>query len=167
MTDNELKKLSRNDLLQLLLEQSREVQSLRAQLAEAQSALQDRTIAIDRAGSIAEASLQLNGVFQAAQAACQQYMDNISSLSQRQEEVCARMEAESRQRAEQMIADAQRQKEATERETQQYCAELLEKAKAESQVYWDSVSQKLEAFSAEHAELQWLLSLVSAKTQQR
>lgn len=167
MTDNELKKLSRNDLLQMLLEQSREVQSLRAQLAEAQSALQDRTIAIDKAGSIAEASLQLNGVFQAAQAACQQYMDNISSLSQRQEEVCARMEAESRQRAEQMIADAQRQKEATERETQQYCAELLEKAKAESQVYWDSVSQKLEAFSAEHAELQWLLSLVSAKTQQR
>lgn len=167
MTDNELKKLSRNDLLQMLLEQSREVQSLRAQLAEAQSALQDRTIAIDKAGSIAEASLQLNGVFQAAQAACQQYMDNISSLSQRQEEVCARMEAESRQRAEQMIADAQRQKEATERETQQYCAELLEKARAESQVYWDSVSQKLEAFSAEHAELQWLLSLVSAKTQQR
>lgn len=167
MTDNELKKLSRNDLLQMLLEQSREVQSLRAQLAEAQNALQDRTIAIDKAGSIAEASLQLNGVFQAAQAACQQYMDNISSLSQRQEEVCARMEAESRQRAEQMIADAQRQKEATERETQQYCAELLEKAKAESQVYWDSVSQKLEAFSAEHAELQWLLSLVSAKTQQR
>lgn len=167
MTDNELKKLSRNDLLQMLLEQSREVQSLRAQLAEAQSALQDRTIAIDKAGSIAEASLQLNGVFQAAQAACQQYMDNISNLSQRQEEVCARMEAESRQRAEQMITDAQRQKEATERETQQYCAELLEKAKAESQVYWDSVSQKLEAFSAEHAELQWLLSLVSAKTQQR
>lgn len=167
MTDNELKKLSRNGLLQMLLEQSREVQSLRAQLAEAQSALQDRTIAIDKAGSIAEASLQLNGVFQAAQAACQQYMDNISSLSQRQEEVCARMEAESRQRAEQMIADAQRQKEATERETQQYCAELLEKARAESQVYWDSVSQKLEAFSAEHAELQWLLSLVSAKTQQR
>lgn len=167
MTDNELKKLSRNDLLQMLLEQSREVESLRVQLAEAQHALQDRTIAIDKAGSIAEASLQLNGVFQAAQAACQQYMDNISNLSQRQEEVCARMEAESRQRAEQMIADAQRQKEATERETQQYCAELVEKAKAESQLYWDSVSQKLDAFSAEHAELQWLLSLVSAKREQR
>lgn len=167
MTDNELKKLSRNDLLQMLLEQSKEVQSLRERLAAAEAALQDRTIAIDKAGSIAEASLQLNGVFQAAQAACQQYMDNISNLSQRQEEVCARMEAESRQRAEQMIADAQRQKEATERETQQYCAELVEKAKAESQLYWDSVSQKLDAFSAEHAELQWLLSLVSAKREQR
>lgn len=166
MTDNELKKLSRNDLLQMLLEQSKEVQSLRGRLAVAEAALQERTIAIDRAGSIAEASLQLNGVFEAAQAACQQYMDNISHLSQRQEQICARMEAESREKAEQLIAEAQRQKDATERETQLRCAEMLEKAKNESQSYWDSVSQKLEAFSAEHAELQWLLSLISTKTQQ-
>ena len=43
---------------------------------------------IDDAGSIAEAALQVNGVFEAAQKACEQYIDNIKNLSKRQEVIC-------------------------------------------------------------------------------
>ena len=68
MTDNDVKKLSRKDLLEMLIDQSREIESLRAKLSEAEAALKKREIAIDKAGSIAEASLLLNGVFEAAQA---------------------------------------------------------------------------------------------------
>lgn len=85
MTDKELRKLSRRDLLQLLLEQSLEIQDLKKRLEEAEAALMDREIKIDLAGSIAEAALQLNGVFEAAEAACQQYLENVELLTKRQE----------------------------------------------------------------------------------
>ena len=58
MTEKELHRLGRGDLLRLLLEQSRENQSLREELQAARDALADKTLCIDRAGSIAEASLQ-------------------------------------------------------------------------------------------------------------
>ena len=77
MTDQELRKLSRKDLLELLLAQSRERDALRTELEQARAALRDRQLHIEQAGSIAEAALRLNGVFEAAQAAAQQYLDNI------------------------------------------------------------------------------------------
>lgn len=85
MTEKELRKLWRGDLLNLLLEQSRENQRLREQLQVAQDALADKTLCIEQAGSIAEASLQLNGVFQAAENACKQYIENVIQLSQNQQ----------------------------------------------------------------------------------
>ena len=94
MTERELRKLSRADLLALLVEQSEENEQLRLQLEEAQEKLSSRVIEIEKAGSLAEAALQLNGVFQAAQDACSQYIENMERLSRRQEEICARMEQE-------------------------------------------------------------------------
>ncbi len=80
-TQQELRRLSRADLLEILLAQSREIDSLRAQLAAAQSELADRQIRTERAGSIAEAALELNGVFEAAQRAADQYLENIARLA--------------------------------------------------------------------------------------
>ena len=119
MTEKELRRLGRGDLLDLLLEQSRENQHLREQLSDAQNALADKTICIDQAGSIAEASLRLNGVFEAAERACRQYTENIKRLHQRQEAHCAEQEKESREKAAQIIADAQKQAEEIKDLTQQ------------------------------------------------
>lgn len=163
MTDNELRKLSRGDLLELLLQQSTELQELKAKLEEAESALQDRRLKLDQAGSIAEAALQLNGVFEAAQMACSQYMDNIEHLSQRQEEICQRRERESQAKAELILSTAEKQRAEMERSTQQRCMEMVARAEAESRAYWDEVSQRLEAFVAEHAELEQLLSVLMPK----
>lgn len=163
MTDKELRSLGRKELLQLLLEQTKENQALQAQLQDAQTALNDKTLRLDQAGSIAEAALQLNGVFEAAQAACAQYTDNIANLSRRQEDICARMEAESRAKADAILEQARQQAAALEQETQAQCAQMLEKAKAESQTYWETVSHRLAQFSAEHAELEQLLSVISGK----
>ena len=82
MTDRELRKLSRAELLELLLEESRENERLRAQLQEMNEKLADRAIRIERAGSIAEAALQLNGVFQAAEEAAAQYLENVRRLEE-------------------------------------------------------------------------------------
>ena len=66
MTELELKHLRRADLVEILLDLSKENEILRAQLERARTQLADRTIAVENAGSLAEAALRLNGVFEAA-----------------------------------------------------------------------------------------------------
>ena len=77
MTDKELKKLNKSELLELLTIQSAENERLKRQLEEVQQKLEDRTILIERSGSIAEAALRINEVFEAAQKAADQYLYNI------------------------------------------------------------------------------------------
>ena len=138
MTERDLKKLSRGDLLELLLKQTKENEQLKAELAEAQEKLASRTIMLDEAGSIAEASLKLNGVFEAAQAACSQYIENIQTLSARQERICALLEAETRLR----------------------CEEMLRTAKAEADAYKEEVEKKKKEFSVFLNGLQALNSMM-------
>ena len=164
MTDQELTKLSSKDLLEMLIEQSKEMLELREKLNEAELSLRSREIKIDEAGSLAEAALQLNGVFEAAQAACQQYTDNICQLSKRQEEICARMEAESEAKAKRILEEAQKKSEEMEHTTKMQCDEMVKRAKAESRAYWNTVSEKLELFYEEHSGLQDMLSVITSKS---
>ncbi len=106
MTDKELKRMNRQELLEMLVEQAEENKALRQQLQAAQSQLEDRRILLEKAGSISEAALQLNGVFEAAQAAAQQYLDNVRLLTADQDAICRRMEAEARAKAEAIMAEA-------------------------------------------------------------
>ena len=79
MTDKELRKLKRGELLEMLLEQSRENEELKKQLYDMQKKLENRDIILKESGSIAEAALKLNGVFEAAEKAAEQYLENIRS----------------------------------------------------------------------------------------
>lgn len=135
MTERELRNLSRADLLELLVEQMKENEQLRAELEAARERLAERKLEIDKAGSIAEAALQLNGVFQSAQAACAQYIENIEHLNARQEEVCARLERETKEKCERMVADA----------------------RSRSQAYWEDVSRKVRELTSSYAELRSIL----------
>lgn len=84
MTDKNLKRLNREALLEMLLEQSREVERLKRKNRELEKELESRRILIQNAGSIAEAALQLNRVFEAAQKAADQYLENVQSLCEAQ-----------------------------------------------------------------------------------
>ena len=79
MTNKELKKLTRAELLEMLLIQSREKQKLEEELAEARKELSEKEIRIAESGSVAEAALKLSGVFEAAQRAADQYLENIKN----------------------------------------------------------------------------------------
>lgn len=103
MTDKVLSKLSRKELLELLVAQSKENDTLRSALQEAQEQLDSRDIMLEEAGSIAEASLRINRVFEAAQEAAEQYLENARRLSQQAEE----MLDQTRQRCALVIAKAQ------------------------------------------------------------
>lgn len=84
MTDKELRRLSRRDLMEILYEQGKEIETLRAELAAKEAELEDRRIMIENSGSIAEAALKLNGVFEAAQAACEQYSLSLKAMGEQQ-----------------------------------------------------------------------------------
>lgn len=125
MTDQELRKLKRTELLELLLEQAKETEALREELRAAQLQLADRRLRLESAGSLAEAALEMNGVFERAEAAAAEYLENIRAMSAEQDaickkreekscemvlktwEVCRRMEQEAKQRCEKMMQDAE------------------------------------------------------------
>lgn len=139
---SEIKKLKRADLLELLIAQSKENEQLQARLEEAEKRLSDRTLAIEKAGSIAEAALQLNGVFRAAEAAVQQYTDNIRQRSAKQEEACQQMLADARREADQILTAAEAHK---------------AQCQKEAEAYWSQVSERLERFYDEHKALREIL----------
>lgn len=76
---NPLRKLSKLELLELLARQERELQSLRASLAETEAQLADRDLKVRESGSIAEAALKLSGIFEAAQQAADRYLENVKA----------------------------------------------------------------------------------------
>jgi chromosome segregation and condensation protein ScpB len=80
MTAKDLKKLSRRELIELLLKQTRELEQVKKQLAEKEEKLSDRDMHIRNAGSIAEAAIGLSGVFEAAQRAADEYLSQIKSI---------------------------------------------------------------------------------------
>ena len=77
MTEKELLKLKKSELLEIMLAQSKEIDSLRAQLDEANAKLKSKKIAIKESGSIAEASLKLTQIFEEAQKAADLYVENV------------------------------------------------------------------------------------------
>ncbi len=77
MTDRELRKLSRTGLLEILLTQSREIERLKSEVEELNERLDDRDMIMSHSGSIAEASLRINSVFEAAQRAADQYVNSV------------------------------------------------------------------------------------------
>lgn len=82
MTDKELKKLNRAELLELLLEQTKRIDELEKVLEIKNKELADRKILLGTVGSIAEASLRLNEVFETAQKAADQYLLNVKRIAE-------------------------------------------------------------------------------------
>ena len=163
MTEKELKRLSRGELIELAVDQGDELAAVKEQLESAKTMLNNKALIINEAGSIAEAAFKLNGVFEAAQAASQQYLDSIKSLSERQKTICDQIEKESRIKAEKMLKEAETKAIAMEEDTKLKCEAMVEKAKKEANDYWDALSYKLELFYSEHSGLQELLSIVTGQ----
>ena len=109
MNKNNLKRLGRKELLEMLLEISKENERLRKQNSQLEKQLQDRALAIEESGSMAEAALRLNEVFEAAQEACDQYLYNALQR-------CRKMEEETKEQCKQMLGEKKQQAELYEEE---------------------------------------------------
>ena len=114
MTEKELKKLNRSELLEILVAQGEKIETLEQQLADAQKALQDRRIEISSCGSIAEAALKLNHIFEDAESAAEQYLESVRL----QEKTAGRIISDAEDRAAQILKDAELQSEARKEQTE-------------------------------------------------
>ena len=82
MTEKELQKLNRAELLELFLEQCRRNETLEKELAEVKAQPAEKNLKIEKAGSLAEASLALTNVFEEAQKAADLYLENVRQLAE-------------------------------------------------------------------------------------
>lgn len=108
MTEKELKKLNRAELLELLLVQTREAERLQERLEKAEAELASRHLRVLEAGNLAQAALAVNGVMEAAQAAAQQYLENIAWMEEETKLRCENMLAQARVEAEQIRTGVQK-----------------------------------------------------------
>ena len=111
MTEKDMKRLTRYQLLELLILQSAQVDALQKQLEEAQKQLQDRKLQMEAMGSLAEASVQLSGVLEAAQNAADLFLTNarerIAALEAEAAEQAAEIIRKARQQAKKILEQAQ------------------------------------------------------------
>lgn len=73
----DLSKLKKRELLEIMLAQGKEIDSLRERVAELEAQLADREFEFSKIGSIAEASLAVTDIFREAEKAAAIYVENI------------------------------------------------------------------------------------------
>lgn len=168
MTEKELKNLNRADLLEMLLSLSKENEKLKEQLEEAQKNVENKKITVKKLGNIAEASLQLNGVFDAAQAACDQYIENVKMMVAQCKKQCAKQEKETNEECERMLQEAGRQSEdiledANQQyreiveEAQQYADNIIIEAQQKCDVIWEDLHEKIKEATGYDFDMKYLL----------
>lgn len=156
--DMELKKMSKLELINKVTALNEEITGLKEQLAAAEDRLNSRTIELQEAGSIAEAALKLNGVFEAVQGAAEQYLENIALLSGQQERICEQREKESIEKSIKLMEQTAEKCSALEKETKEKCDKMVLSAKEETETYWELLSKKMDNFYKEHIGLKELIN---------
>ena len=129
MTPKELKRLSRGDLLEILLDLSKENEKLRKGNEYMSEQLTDRNIAIEKCGSLAEAALQINNVFRQADKAAAQYLDYVKKFAKTAEQMYVKQYSEKKKEAESILMDARRQADEILDEAYRYAEEIIKQAK--------------------------------------
>lgn len=143
MTDMKLNKLNRGQLLEMLLEVSKENERLQEENNILKTELENRCIHNNTAGSIAEVAMEVNGVFQAAQAAADQYIESVKVLMENQQneldgireahvqetmEMCTTIKNETVSKCKAMEAETRKKCEELEEETRRICEEKRQAA---------------------------------------
>lgn len=145
MAEKELRRMSREELVEIIYAMQQKQQELEKQNQDLQAKLEERTLKWQNAGSLAEAALSLNHVFEAAQAAADQYLASVQAgqdeANARAEEIKAQAQAE----ADKLLADARRDADT-----------ITAQAQKDAAKQWDVFRQKVRAavnVSPELAEL--------------
>lgn len=82
MTDKEFRRLRRDELIEIIFQLQENEDKLKEENRRLRLRLKDHRIRIQKAGSIAEAALDLNGVFEAAQKAADAYLEEIRLMDE-------------------------------------------------------------------------------------
>lgn len=169
MTEKELRWARKSVLRDIIDEQSSLISSLKEEnewlqknLTNAKAQLEDRTIRLSKAGSIADASLEINQMFSTAQNTANLYLENIKTRKEEQEALCQKLETESREKADKLMADTKEAADLLMNDAKKRSEEMIRSAREESQAYWDNLRAKLDAFYEAHQGLREMLNIPNA-----
>lgn len=135
MTDDDIRHLGKTEMLRIIRDQEAELEQAKAKIEELSKALADKATHLENCGSIAEASLALNGVFQAAQEAADQYLAEIKEKAAGASAEAARIVGEAHDKADAQV-----------REAIESAGKTESQGKEMAETYWQNLSEKLEAF---------------------
>lgn len=117
MSNNDLKKLNRLQLLEMLLMQTQRVEELEEalkqkdlQISELNIRLEEKHIAFTETGTLAQAALEMNNVFQQADKAVAQYLENAKAFAEDVERLALKRSLEAKKVAEDIISQAKEER---------------------------------------------------------
>ena len=108
MTDKEFKRLGRSQLIDIIYQLQLKQNELESENQKLEAEVADKRIRLRQAGNIAEASLAIHNVMQAAQDAAAQYLEEIRILKAETEEKCQRLLEDAQKEAETIVAQAKK-----------------------------------------------------------
>ena len=110
MTDKEFKRLSRSQLIDIIYLLQLKQEELTAENERLKKELEDKRLRISKAGSIAEAALDMHNVMQSAQDAASHYLEEIRAMRDETEEKFRLLLEKARKEAEKILAQASEDK---------------------------------------------------------
>ena len=97
--ENELKKLSRRELVDVIYQLKKNEQRMQEEIAALEAALSDKRIRVEVAGSIAQAAVDITQLFSTAQTTADMYLQEIAAMKADTENECAAMIEQAKQQA--------------------------------------------------------------------
>lgn len=143
MTDKELRRLSREELLKLLLEQTKENERLREELSKKKAG----PAPVAGGADFAQTTQKTADVLCEAQKVAAEHIEAVRRI-------CAQQE----QAAQEMLCAAREKCRLMEEETKARCEETLRNAKEEAEKNWRDMAEKIEQLSRSSEEMRTLLS---------
>lgn len=121
MADRELRRMHRAELIEIIYALKQSEDQLKAQNAALTAQLQDRQLRLESAGSIAQAALELNNVFAAAQAAADDYLHSVQASLADTNATAANTLSQARSEAKRILEQAQADADSLKAQAQQEC----------------------------------------------
>lgn len=95
--------LSKNEMMMVMHDQEQEIERLKAKVAELQATINNYEIKVEESGTLAEASAQINNLFEVAQATVETYIENMRKREEKSEALLSDVQKQ----AENIISDAE------------------------------------------------------------
>ena len=103
MVSNDMKKLSRRELVDIIYQMKKQEQEMQEEIASLQKSLEDKRIRLSAVGSVAEVAADITQVFSAAQKTADLYLYEIECMKADTENKCAEMLEDAKKKAKDIL----------------------------------------------------------------
>lgn len=149
MAQKDFRHLRRTELVEIIYKLQEEQDELKQQLADLQAELDSKELKISEAGSLADAAVAVNGIFESAQSAADQYLAQIQAIQSSTEQEAAGVISQAQVQADAIIRDAETKRDAILASAKAGVDGLLSDAQKDFVDRWVALSVSLKGGHAE------------------